>query len=775
MKMILSDKLVQDIKERQQKLDSQGQLPSKSQLDEYYDTFRQRFAPEKLSNLDGEALLETMHDHSNHDSLVYWLEFKDDDELPAIFGSISGGSALKFGIFRRKETGAWNGRGPGNYPVEIAVDEAVEIARKHRDQLIQGAELLESLPANGTDVDYEALQREMDARAPDVSNLAWGHKYFSLLYPDKLDDYHVSSYQRFHLIKLVQIPPEGDGRYICAGRYVAIGRQLDLPMNHLTQILNTRNSRPYRYWRIGTKLGGEDSWWEMMRDANCVAIGWPNLDDLSEINYKQASKDKLRSLMTTHYYPDNPQLTGKKTQEVFNFVAKLEESDLVLPSDGRRVLGIGRVVGPYYYEAGSDGPHRRPVEWLSFEEWELSNPEGLQTSVFEIRKYARNLVEVEDRLLNAPPLRMPPTKPRSDKLMSVPRLTGVSGRVQAVLDRKSQVILYGPPGTGKTYWAELTARRLAAHARYGMDFEELSDAEKAHILGVGQDKGGLVRICSFHPAYGYEDFIEGYRPQPNNGALGFELRDGIFKKLCEDAQRQPKHKFYLIVDEINRGDIPRIFGELLTILEKDKRNKSILLPLSGDSFQVPPNVYLIGTMNTADRSIALLDTALRRRFGFVELMPDSSILEDAAVAGIPLAPWLDALNRRIREHIGRDARNLQIGHAYLLDGGKPVTTFAKFVRIIQDDILPLLEEYCYEDYSTLAQILGASLVDEHEQRIRHELLDPARQDELVRALLNIDPDITTSARAVTSESAAPDEDAGEDDEIDDKGDEAPSS
>ena len=148
----------------------------------------------------------------------------------------------------------------------------------------------------------------------------------------------------------------------------------------------------------------------------------------------------------------------------------------------------------------------------------------------------------------------------------------------------------------------------------------------------------------------------------------------------------PSQKFFLLVDEINRGDIPRIFGELLTLLEKDKRGLQVTLPLSGDNFAVPANVHVLGTMNTADRSIALLDTALRRRFGFVELMPDIAVLGTTSAGGsIPLGPWLAALNDRLREHLGRDARNLQIGHAYLLDGGRPVTDFTHFVRVLAEE------------------------------------------------------------------------------------------
>ena len=350
-----------------------------------------------------------------------------------------------------------------------------------------------------------------------------------------------------------------------------------------------------------------------------------------------------------------------------------------------------------------------------------------------------------DRLVVQPPL----ISKTGGKDGIPPQWNGVPGRIQAVLERKSQVILYGPPGTGKTFWAERSAIDLASYSLAGKPFEELSNADKGKVEG-GAESLGLVRICCFHPAYGYEDFIEGYRPELQDGRMSFILRDGIFKQLCLDAEKQPDRQFYLIIDEINRGDIPRIFGELLTVIEKDKRGRSIILPLNGSAFRVPSNVFLIGTMNTADRSIALLDTALRRRFGFVELMPDSSLLEDANVADIPLGPWLDALNRRICEHVGRDARNLQVGHSFLLEDGKPVKDAARFFRIVRDEIIPLLEEYCYEDYDALHAILGTGLVDLPNRAIRHDLFDESMWQELIQALLAPCPDILTSLKAVST-------------------------
>ena len=163
----------------------------------------------------------------------------------------------------------------------------------------------------------------------------------------------------------------------------------------------------------------------------------------------------------------------------------------------------------------------------------------------------------------------------------------------------------------------------------------------------------------------------------------------------------------------------------------------------------------------ADRSISLLDAALRRRFGFVEMMPDGSVLRDSNVSGIPLRAWFDALNERIRQHVGRDARNLQIGHSYLMQSGSPIKEIASLKRAIRDDIIPLLEEYCYEDYGTLASILGEDLVDVASQRIRHELFDDGQEGLLVQGLLAPCPDISTSSEAISSDESLADEEADE--------------
>lgn len=762
----LDPRVQQSLRTFHESLLKRGELMTKERLSECYALFRERFGPERLKSLDGEVLLNTMHAHGNQDSLVYWLEFKSDAEFPTRqFGSIAGGSALKFGLYRSKDSGEWMAGHPSNQ-VTLSLADAITIARKHRDQLIAAVDVIQSLPSGADDQAYLALQNKLDEVAPDVCRLAWGHKYVSLLFPDKLDDFHAEYFQRHNLIKLLELPPSETGLYVSAGRFVSFANQMSWPMNHLTAVLNERNGTPIKYWRIGTKLGeGGDAQdvWADMEAGDYAAIGWPKLGDLSNVLAGDNVKESIAEMLTKAYPDLVANVRSRKAGEIRNFATDMAENDVVLAADGEWILAIGLVKGPYRFEPTQpeDAPQRRQVEWHATPKWKLPVIEGLRTTVWKLKKDLRNFVAVERQLLEpslpVSPAPVVPTPTQAKPIRKTVRLEGVvPGKLQAILERKGQAILYGPPGTGKTYWGKQTALDLSAIGAFGCLYADLTAGQKVTVNGAGSNSG-LLRCCTFHPAFGYEDFIEGYRPQKSTGGqLVFEKRDGIFKTLCRDAAASDK-KFVLLIDEINRGDIPRIFGELLTLLEKNKRGQEVILPLSGDKFSVPANVLVIGTMNTADRSIALLDTALRRRFGFVELMPDSSSLA-GAIAGeaIPLGQWLDALNSRIREHIGKDARNLQIGHAYLMDdNGKPVTDFAKFSRIIAEDIIPLLEEYCYEDYRALTEILGGAMVDGERQRVREELFLPARRQDLIQALLAPTPELSTTTEAVAQLTQTP--------------------
>jgi len=265
-------------------------------------------------------------------------------------------------------------------------------------------------------------------------------------------------------------------------------------------------------------------------------------------------------------------------------------------------------------------------------------------------------------------------------------------------------ILYGPPGTGKTY---ITARKAVTIIDGKSDNDRSKCMARYRELLIKTNREseiteGRIAFITFHQSYSYEDFVEGIRPVTKDGVVKYEIRKGIFRQMCDRADKDPDNNYVLIIDEINRANISKVFGELITLLEPDKRlgaenEIQVVLPYSGDTFGVPKNLYLIGTMNTADRSIALLDTALRRRFEFVEMMPEPELL--GSVEDINLADMLTRLNQRIEYLYDRDHT---IGHAFFMT----VKTLADLETVFRRRVIPLLQEYFYEDWQKIARVLN---------------------------------------------------------------------
>lgn len=271
------------------------------------------------------------------------------------------------------------------------------------------------------------------------------------------------------------------------------------------------------------------------------------------------------------------------------------------------------------------------------------------------------------------------------------------------------MILYGPPGTGKTYHTAIYAVAICDEKKLtdveGMEYKKVMNRYR-ELLSEGR-----VAFTTFHQSYGYEEFIEGIKPKLDKKSdVGYEVKPGVFKAFCDNARGKAEPRVF-IIDEINRGNISKIFGELITLIEPAKREgekeaMEVTLPYSNKSFSVPNNVYLIGTMNTADRSIAIMDTALRRRFQFEEMMPDVEVLKDIKIVEdnleLDVKDMLDTINKRIEYLFDREHT---IGHAFFI-GLKDDATIDKLGRIFKKSVIPLLQEYFYEDYSKIRMILG---------------------------------------------------------------------
>lgn len=289
-----------------------------------------------------------------------------------------------------------------------------------------------------------------------------------------------------------------------------------------------------------------------------------------------------------------------------------------------------------------------------------------------------------------------------------------SSEKNTIFHNPTNQIFYGPPGTGKTY-------KIQEIARGYMNSE--------------------TEIVTFHQSFSYEDFVEGIRASTNNdnGQIHYSIEDGIFKKICDKARKEPNKKFAIFIDEINRGNIANIFGELITLIEPDKRQGcknelSVRLPYSKNPFSVPNNVDIYGTMNTSDHSLTKLDLALRRRFEFVELLPNYKILKDIEVHGVNIGEMLESMNERIEILLGRD---YLIGHSYFLELQDLAEDKQqeKLASIFQNKILPLLQEYFFEDWERIQWVLNDQNKEQAYQFIH--LLSETRKNDLSRLFGNL--------------------------------------
>ena len=444
-------------------------------------------------------------------------------------------------------------------------------------------------------------------------------------------------------------------------------------------ILGDAHVDTVRYWLYAPGEGA--SMWDDFYSRGVMGLGWHELGNLADYETKEDVRLRLKEIRGGGSSQKNA------AHAVWQFAHDVKPGDIVFAKQGRaKILGRGIVTGGYAYDAeNGDYPNLREVTWTHKGEWTCDKMLAMKT-LTDVTDYTDFVAKVSsffedddeaDDFVEDDIVGEYPAYGKDDFLAEAYMSEATYDALASVLRVKKNVILQGAPGVGKTFMA----KRLAYS-----------------IMGVKDSS--RVELIQFHQSYSYEDFIMGYRPNEN----GFELKTGAFYDFCKRAADDGDNEYFFIIDEVNRGNLSKIFGELFMLIEPDKRGLGMRLLYSNERFTVPSNVYLIGTMNTADRSLALMDFALRRRFAFFELEPGfdtPGFRQYQKSLASPVFDKLVSCVRQLNDAIASDeslGRGYRIGHSFFcgLDAEDP-SLGSRLAGIVDYELVPLLREYWFDE------------------------------------------------------------------------------
>ena len=434
------------------------------------------------------------------------------------------------------------------------------------------------------------------------------------------------------------------------------------------------NIKETNYWIYSP--GDNASMWDEFYKFSIMGIGWDDVTDLKGFSSKEEIKEYMKKVYDPSYsYKNNAHC-------LWQFANEIKVGDVIFVKKGmHKIIGKGIVTSDYIYDTSrSTYKHIRKVDWQNKGEWEHPGQAVMKTltNISAYPDYVQKLLalfaeDISEEASEQKEIKYP-LYSKDDFLNEVYMDEDTYNTLTELLEAKYNVILQGAPGVGKTF----AAKRLA----YSI---------------MGQKDTSRVAMVQFHQSYSYEDFIQGYRPSKD----GFELENGTFYKFCKEAEEDNERPYFFIIDEINRGNLSKILGELMMLIEKDKRGEKIKLLYSNEWFTVPQNVRIIGMMNTADRSLALMDYALRRRFAFFDFAPafpsegfKNYLAEKNSPKLESLITAVESLNNTISadESLGDGFR---IGHSYFCTDGEITDEWLK--SVVEYEVIPLIKEYWFDE------------------------------------------------------------------------------
>ena len=434
------------------------------------------------------------------------------------------------------------------------------------------------------------------------------------------------------------------------------------------------NVKETDYWIYSP--GDNACMWDEFFKNGIMGIGWDEVTNLKDFASKEEIKEFMKKVYDASYsYKNNAHC-------LWQFANEIKVGDVVFVKKGmHKIIGRGVVTSDYIYDSSRNTyKHIRKVDWQNNGEWEHPGQAVMKTltNISAYPDYVQKLLDLfaedtPEEVSEQKEIKYPPYS-KDDFLNEVYMDEDTYNTLTELLEAKYNVILQGAPGVGKTF----AAKRLA----YSI---------------MGQKDTSRVAMVQFHQSYSYEDFIQGYRPSKE----GFELENGAFYKFCKEAEEDNERPYFFIIDEINRGNLSKILGELMMLIEKDKRGEKIKLLYSNEWFTVPQNVRIIGMMNTADRSLALMDYALRRRFAFFDFAPAFSsegfknyLAEKNSPKLESLITVVESLNNTISsdESLGDGFR---IGHSYFCTDDEITDEWLK--SVVEYEVIPLIKEYWFDE------------------------------------------------------------------------------
>lgn len=581
--------------------------------------FKEKFSPDVLKSLSDDELLNYIFltADDNNDSLCYHLEFNP--KLKRTFGSISGGSSFKFGLFQRQEDGKWTTGAPKT-PQVLSETEALQLGKTIRDNLVRGCEIIQSRALDSVE-DYEKLDVDLNAMMGKFASYAWVQKYFHMIFPDQFIGWYVTDWLK-HILYGFGINPS-DKYYGMNGQLALIKKKTNYMSPEFQDICYAMFGEIRHFYRLGSSDESEH-YAEKWRDKGIVAIGWKDIGDLLNfIKNGSLDRDKIADALLTHYYQNDKKTASRKAGEIKTFY-ETSSSAVITVMDGSQLVAFVDGLSPYFYDASENMAHQKSGIWRSvFDESDrLPEDEGYLTTCYEIKK-AENLLFLYKKYYWS--------QGTDDSATTTSGYVPIKYNTGFKSSYERNRILFGAPGTGKSYTLNKEARDLIG-AYNEDDYERVT----------------------FHPDYSYANFVGTYKPVPvkdsnGNDFITYAYVPGPFMRVYVNALKNSRNAvvkpFLLIIEEINRANVAAVFGDIFQLLDRGDEHVSeypiqasediktyLAYELGGkpenySKIRIPDNMFIWATMNSADQGVFPMDTAFKRRWDFTYLGIDDSDID----------------------------------------------------------------------------------------------------------------------------------------------------